>query len=390
MTEPAASLDDALVARVAGFVATMRSNGFTVGMRESTDALTAAAMVGIAARDPLRWAWRSLLCQRADDWSRFDDLFDSYWLPPNRKTLTPSKAGGGGRAAFDEGAGSPSGKAGPVLRLETEDDTGAASDAPQAKDGASAAASLEQADFRHLGDRDQVRAIEIVIRAFAMRLKRLRIRRERAAAAGARIDLRRTLRRAVGTAGSPGNLVYLAPQRVRPRLVLLLDVSRSMSLYSFFYLRMARALVLTLGDVHVFAYHTHLTHISDPLRDDDPWRAQERLHLLSAGWAGGTRIGECVAAFNRQHAGRLVHSRTALIIASDGYDTGEPGLLGTALSELARRARLIAWLNPAKAAADYAPLARGMREALPHIDLFAAGNSVESLQAALGQILEAL
>jgi uncharacterized protein with von Willebrand factor type A (vWA) domain len=172
--------------------------------------------------------------------------------------------------------------------------------------------------------------------------------------------------------------------------VLLLDVSRSMSLYSFFYLRMARALALTLGDVHVFAYHTHLTHISDPLRDDDPWRAQERLHLLSAGWAGGTRIGECLAAFNRLHAGRLVHSRTAVIIASDGYDTGAAGLLGTALGELARRARLIAWLNPAKATIGYAPLARGMQEALPHLDRFAAGNSVETLQAALGQILEAL
>ena len=293
-----------------------------------------------------------------------------------------------GRAAFEEQPGATSGKPGPVLRIGGDDH--GESGTPHAKDGASAGETLEQADFRHLAERDQMRAMEAIMRRFAARLKRLQIRRERAATSGVRLDLRRTLRRSVGAAGSPRALVYLRPRKMRPRLVLLLDVSRSMSLYSFFYLRMARALALVLSDVHVFAYHTHLTQITDPLRDGDPWRAQKRLHLLSAGWAGGTRIGACLDAFARQHAGRLVHARTAIVVASDGYDTGAPGLLGTALAGVRRRARMVVWLNPAKAEAGYAPLARGMKEALPHIDLFAAGNSVSALQGALADMLAAL
>ena len=89
-------------------------------------------------------------------------------------------------------------------------------------------------------------------------------------------------------------LAWRQRRRVRPRLVLLLDVSRSMSLYSFFYLRLARALCAELADVHCFIFHTRMTGVAEALRDPDPWRSQEKLHLLAAGWAGGTRIGECL------------------------------------------------------------------------------------------------
>lgn len=385
-----ASPGAAATARIAGFVATLRENGFLIGLKEREDALLLAETVGIMEKQPLRWGWRSLLCTRAEDWVRFDDLFDSYWLPPNRQALVETRAGGAGLVALSNEAGPAAGRAGPVQqRAEAEDDDGLPGDAA-AREGASATATAEEADFRSLTDRLQTYAIEEAIRRFARRLKRLRTRREQSGRQGARIDLRRTLRLSVGTAGSPQTLLYRTSRRVRPRLVLLLDVSRSMALTSFFYLRVARALALELGDVHVFLYHTHLTHVSEALRDADPWRAQERLQLLSAGWAGGTRIGDCLGAFNRLHAGRLVHARTAVIIASDGYDTGPAGVLGAEMAVLARRARRIVWLNPAKADPRYAPLARGMREALPFIDVFAAANSLTTLEAALSRLLEVL
>jgi uncharacterized protein len=376
--------------RIAGFVMALRANGFVIGLHEHEDALVLAATVGLAEKQLLRWGWRSLLCTRAEDWTRFDDLFDSYWSPPNRQALGETRAGGAGLIALTEEPGSAAGRAGPVLqREEAEDDAGLPGD-DTAKDGASAAATLEGADFRSLTDRLQTYAIEGAIRAFARRLKRVRTRREQSRPVGTRVDLRRTLRASVGTGGSPQKLRFRAPRRVRPRLVLLLDVSRSMSLTSFFYLRVARALALELGDVHVFLYHTHLTHVSEALKDPDPWRAQERLQLLSAGWAGGTRIGECLGTFNRLHAGRLVHSRTAVIIASDGYDTGPAGVLGAEMAALNRRARRVIWFNPAKADPRYQPLARGMREALPQIDLLTAGNSLAALEVAFSELLEVL
>jgi uncharacterized protein with von Willebrand factor type A (vWA) domain len=380
----------AATARIAGFVSTLRANGFLIGVQEKEDALIVAETLGLAEKQPLRWGWRSLLCTRAEDWARFDDLFDSYWMPPNKQALVETRVGGAGLVAFTEELGAVAGRTGPVLQREAaEDDTGLPGDAA-AKDGASPTPTVEAADFRSLTDRLQTYAIDAAIRAFARRLKRLSTRREQSRTNGVRIDLRRTLRLSVGTGGSPQKLRFRAPRRVRPRLVLLVDVSRSMSLTSFFYLRVARALALELRDVHVFLYHTHLTHVSEALNDPDPWRAQERLQLLSAGWAGGTRIGECLGAFNRVHAGRLIHSRTAVIIASDGYDTGPAGVLGAEMAALARRARRIIWFNPAKADPRYAPLARGMREALPFVNLFVAANSLTALEAALCQMVAVL
>ncbi|MGD0635180.1 MAG: VWA domain-containing protein [Beijerinckiaceae bacterium] len=382
-------MDETLAARITGFVGTIRANGFPVGIGEVEDALRIAGSVGIMRREALFWGWRGLLCARAEEWRRFDDLFDSFWLPPNRRTLVETHASGGGRIELDMNDAAAGGKAGPAIQ-RSEGEVPGNAEASSAKEGASATEVLDEADFRSLIDRDQTRLIEASIRRFACRLQRLKIRRERTQARGRRLDLRQTLRRSIGAGGVPARLSFRVPRLIRARLVLLLDVSRSMSLYSFFYLRVARALAAELSDVHVYLYHTHLTHVSGALSDPDPWRAQERLRLLSAGWAGGTRIGECLAAFNRLHAGRIVHSRTAVIVASDGYDTGEAGILGRELAALARRARRIVWLNPLKATPGYAPLARGMREALPVVDLFAAGHNLASLDMALSSIMEVL
>jgi uncharacterized protein with von Willebrand factor type A (vWA) domain len=192
------------------------------------------------------------------------------------------------------------------------------------------------------------------------------------------------------TSGTPIHLAWKAPRRVRPRLVLLLDVSRSMAAYSFFYLRLARALSGELADVHTFIFHTHVTAVSEALRDPDPWRAQERLHLLAQGWGGGTRIGESLAQFNAQYGARLLHSRTAVLVLSDGYDTGEPKLLSDALARLRRRARRRVWLNPLCSRPGYAPVSQGMQAALPHLDLLAPGADLASIAAVLPEILEAL
>ena len=177
---------------------------------------------------------------------------------------------------------------------------------------------------------------------------------------------------------------------MRPRIVLLVDVSRSMSMYSFFYLRLARALSGVLADVHSYVFHTRITGVSEALRDPDPWRAQEKLHLLAAGWGGGTRIGECLADFNRGHAPRRVHRRTAVIVVSDGYDTGEPEALAQALAALRRRARRIVWINPLATRPGWRPASRGMQAALPHLDLLAPGADLASLERVLPDILRSL
>jgi uncharacterized protein with von Willebrand factor type A (vWA) domain len=228
------------------------------------------------------------------------------------------------------------------------------------------------------------------MRRFARRLKHLQLRREAHVRRGRRLDLQTTIRHSVASGGMPLRLAWRDRRRVRPRLVLLLDVSRSMSLYSFFYLRLARALCAELADVHCFIFHTRMTGVSEALRDPDPWRSQEKLHLLAAGWAGGTRIGESLREFNRDVGARLVHSRTAVIVVSDGYDTGEPELLAEALTALRRRARRIVWLNPLLGQPGFTPTSLGMRAALPQLDLLASGADLASIERVLPELMETL
>jgi uncharacterized protein with von Willebrand factor type A (vWA) domain len=376
----------ALRARLAGFAGFLRANGFGLGGADSVRVLETAIRTGIFDQQVLRWSLKALLCGRGDEWRRFDDLFDAYFLPPNRTLFTASDAVTAGARS---GPGAV--RDGSVREPGAGTGDGVAEDADgTARHGASRQEVLASTDFRELTQAQQARDLEALMRRFARRLKRLRLRREARSLRGRRLDLQTTIRRSVASGGTPLRLAWKEHRRVRPRLLLLLDVSRSMSLYSFFYLRLARALCRELADVHCFIFHTRLTGIGEALADPDPWRSQERLHLLAAGWAGGTRIGECLRDFNRDHAPRLVHSRTGVIIVSDGYDTGEPDALVAALVALRRRARRIVWLNPLLNQPGFAPEGRAMRAALPHLDLFAPGADLAGIERVLPRIIEEL
>ena len=383
-SNPTPELAAILQARFTGFAGFLRANGYAISGSDAVGLLEAATRVGTLDRQILRWSLKALLCGRADEWRRFDALFDAYFLPPNRKVfVTSAVAVGAGRdrgGALDDTARGP----------HAASDDGGEAPAGATCYRASRAEVLTSTDFRDLNKAEHARDVEALMRRFARRLKHLHLRREARRDPGRRLDLRRTIRRSVASGGTPLRLAWKDRRRVRPRLVLLLDVSRSMSPYSFFYLRLARALCGELADVHSFIFHTRLTAVAEALRDPDPWRSQERLHLLAVGWGGGTRIGECLRDFNRDYGARLVHSRTGVIIVSDGYDTGEPQVLAEALATLRRRARRVVWLNPLLNQPGFTPESRGMRAALPHIDLLAPGADLAGVARVVPQIIEAL
>ena len=365
--------------RLTGFPGFLRANGFAVGGGDAVQVLNTAQRVGLLDPHILRWSLQALLCGRGDEWRRFDELFDAWFLPPNQWTQAEVRDAGGGALA----GGNPNPR-------HADGGTNDDDDEAHPQIAASRDEVLSSTDFRALTEREHALDIEALMRRFARQLKHIRLRREARARHGRRLDLQATIRRSVASGGTPFNLLWKDHRRVRPRLVLLLDVSRSMQLYSLFYLRLVRALSAELADVHSFIFHTRVTAVSQALRDPDPWRAQERLHLMAQGWAGGTRIGESLAQFNREHAPQLVHSRTAVIILSDGYDTGEPALLSDALAQLRRRARRIVWLNPLCNRPGYAPVSQGMVAAMPHLDLLAPGADLASIAAVLPMLIEAL
>ena len=383
---PAIALDHAMCVRLTGFVSLLRENGFSVGVDDASSLVDVASRFGVLDQQVLRWSAQALLCRRASDQQRFGDLFDSWFLPPNARKHVESRAGGAGTlepslAGSDDGEGMPT---------SSPSSTGAAhpDQGQTSQRGASHDEVLAQADFRHLHQPQEMQALDALMRGFAIRLRKLTLRREKFGGA-LRIDIPGTARRSVSHGGEPIELMFRQRRQTPPRLVLLLDVSRSMNLYSFFFLRLARALQGVRLDTRTFIWHTRLSGVSEALRDPDPWRAQERLQLLSAGWAGGTRIGECLEQFEREHSG-AVHSRTALIVVSDGYDTGDPALLTAVVRRLRRRARRFVWLNPLAANSDYEPLARGMQAVLPELDLFAPANNLASIERVLPKLVLAL
>jgi uncharacterized protein with von Willebrand factor type A (vWA) domain len=378
-TPAAATLAD-VASRLAAFPGFLRANGFAAGGADAVPVLQTASRVGVLDPDLLRWNLRALLCGRADEWSRFDELFDAWFLPANR-WQRPEQRDAAHAGAGLQAHGAP-----------RDDETGreARDNDARPRTAASHDEVLSSADFRTLTGREHTLDIEALMRRFARQLKHVRLRREARARRGRRLDLAGTIRRSVASGGTPFHLQWRDRRRVRPRLVLLIDVSRSMAQYSFFYLRLARALAAEMPDVASYIFHTRITAVSRALADPDPWRAQEQLHLLAQGWGGGTRIGESLEQFNRDHAARLVHSRTAIVVMSDGYDTGAPERLARALAQLRRRARRIVWLNPLSSHAGYAPVCAGMQAALPHLDLLAPGGDLASVKAVLPQLIESL
>jgi len=365
--------------RLAGFPTFLRANGFAVGGGDGVQVLRTAERVGVLDPQVLRLSLQALLCGRADEWRRFPGLFDAWFLPANRWQAPERHDSAHGPGASYTG-GAADGDAG---READHDDA-------RPHDAASREAVLSSADFRTLTEREHWLDIDALMRRFARQLKPIRLRRQQRSRSGRRLDLPSTIRRSVASGGTPFHLAWRDRRRVKPRLVLLIDVSRSMALTSFFYLRLARALSAEWADIHSFIFHTGITAVSQALHDPDPWRAQERLHLIAQGFGGGTRIGECLARFNREHAPRLVHARTAIIVMSDGYDTGEPELLSRALAQLRRRARRIVWLNPLANQPGYAPVSAGMQAALPHLDLLAPGADLAGIRAVLPNLIDAL
>lgn len=378
--------------RVAGFMAHLRLNGLPAGLPEAETALR--ALERIVPTDPgeVRLALKAICATDADRRARFDELFDAYWLDAGRVRQRPAQAADRGRPAPRQTsnlttAGSADGS-GTADAQENSGD-GEADMSGEGRLVASRLANLRKTDLRALATPDELAAAEAIAFRLARAMRDRRSRRREAARRGAQLDLRRIARHSVARGGEP--LVLLRKRRPdRPvHIVALLDVSGSMTVYARVLLSFVRGLTSADSRTDAYLFHTRLVRISDALRDHDTLRAAGRMSMMAEGFGGGTRIGANLKAFNEQYARHGVGGRSVVLILSDGYDTDPPELIDAALSRLKKRGCRIVWLNPLKGWKDYAPVARGMAAALPHLDLFAAAATLDDL-AALEPVLAGL
>ncbi len=384
----AASLMTALGTRrrLAGFARTLRDNGYRVGLAETRDALQVLASPAAVRPTSLKPALRSLFCATHSDWERFDEIFDAFWQGRDMRQRQilfgiPSASHAPARKLAE--AHVPQEALGLPDRIERRSDGDGETQAEGRgrREGASRVENLAATDLRHIVDPEEIAATHALAARLARVMRARLVRRDQIRRRGRRLDLRRTIHRNVSHGGMPFDLAWRR-RKIKPlRLVVLLDASGSMSLYTAFFVRFLHGVVDAFREAEAFVFHTRLAHVSPSLRDRDVTRAVERLSLMAQGIGGGTRIGESLATFNRWHARRVINSRTALMIVSDGYDTGEPGRLGEEMRRLRQRCKKIIWLNPLIGWRDYSPQARGMQAALPYVDLFAPAHNLESLAA---------
>jgi len=371
--------------KLTAFAHTLRGNGFKVGLAETADALSILVMSPADKPATLKPALRTLFCATRSDWERFDEIFDAFWLAHGIRqasVLAGATPEGAAPVRALKDVGPRGGKPGLPDHVERrQDDGGYSVDSRGKREGASRAENLASIDLRHIVNPEEIRDAHALAERLARVMRARLIRRERLRKLGRRLDLRRTIHKSVSHGGTPLELAWRKRKERPLRLVFILDASGSMSLYTAFFVRFLHGVVDAFREAEAFVFHTRLAHVSASLRDRDVSRAVDKLALMAQGIGGGTKIGECLAAFNRWHARRVINSRTAVMIVSDGYDTGEPSRLAEEMWRLRRLCRRIVWLNPLIGSRDYSPQARGMQAALPYVDLFAPAHNLESLAA---------
>jgi uncharacterized protein with von Willebrand factor type A (vWA) domain len=372
--------------KLAAFLRTLRDASFAVGLREGQDA--AALLAAGYGEKPglLRSAFKHLFSARKADWEKFDGIFDAFWLGRrvrSRVATTGAPANANNPATKGIAENKAEQGAGSVLdQAATNDETGTHDRSGEGRaEGASRAESIAETDFRKLSDPADIAEAHAVAARLARVMRTRLTRRDLARRRGYRLDLRRTIHRNISHGGVPISLVMRQRKKKPLRLVILLDASGSMSMYTGTFLRFIHGVLDEFREAEAFLFHTRLAHVSDAMKERDAQRALDRLSMLAQGAGGGTKIGESLATFNRWHAARVIHSRTCVMIVSDGYETGDAALLGREMKALARRCRRIVWLNPMMGWEGYAPDAAGIKAALPYVDLLAPAHTLKSLAA---------
>jgi len=349
------------VAELTAFGRALRAEGLRVGTGAVEDFCRAAALL---APGDLYWAGRATLVAARDEIPVYDRVFRRYFGDgeetdrPEPRRATVRRHGPGATMAAPLG---------PTAGVEPQPAL------------ASAVETLKRKRFSRCSPEELERLATLMARmdvSVATRPAR-RLRRSRDGVP----DLRRTIRRSFRTGGEPVERAWRARRRDPRRLVLVLDVSGSMSDYSRALLVFAHAALRSHRRWEAFCFGTRLTRLTRALGTSHADDALARAAEAVVDWDGGTRIGDSLKTLLDAHGeGGLVRG-AVVVVCSDGLDVGDPELLRSQMERLSRLAHAVVWLNPLSDDPAYEPLARGMRAALPYVDVFASGHDLSSLEA---------
>ena len=380
-TAPADVGEGAILPNLLMFGEVLRRLGLEIGSANMLDLVRATEYVPIGGnRNDFRLAARALLVHRRGDLELFDEAFQVFWRrPAHGRSMRDLRSMGEERRYRT-----------PRVAPHRED----TSDGPPGDDGSedandrqpvvdlqrsfSAREVLRQRDFAEFTPAE-VSAARSLMADLAWDLGRRRTRRL-TLGDGSDIDLRRSMRRSLSHGGEMLELARRA-RKTKPRpLILICDVSGSMERYTRMLLHFVHTVAVSGQRLEAFLFATRLTRITRHLDARGVDQAVAQVARAVPDWAGGTRIGEAVKTFNYRWARRVLRSGAVVLVISDGWDRGDPDLLGREMARLQRSCHRLIWLNPLLGSPTYQPLTRGMQAALPYIDDFLPAHNLHSLQ----------
>ena len=380
----------------------LRRAGLPIGTGQILSFVEAMGAIEVRRRNDVYHAARATLVTRPEQIPVFDAEFARFWrllagaepaaldafVASDAPERLPLSEEGRTRHETAEGEGGAKERERTVVAI-AEAEGAAEADADETEELAvppedvlifSAREALRKKDFAQCSPGEIAEARRIV-EAMDWRLGSRRTRRRVRATAGDLIDPRATLRRSLRHGGVPLELRHRRrKERTRP-LVLLCDISGSMDRYARLLLRFVHALGRGIDATEVFVFGTRLTRITRELRKRDVDDALTDVTKSVDDWSGGTRIGEAIKGFNFRWSRRVLRSGATVVVISDGWDRGDPELLGREMARLQRSCRRLIWLNPLLGAPGYQPLTQGMRAALPYVDDFLPVHNLRSLEA---------
>jgi uncharacterized protein with von Willebrand factor type A (vWA) domain len=351
-----------LIDQLSTFSAALRGRGLVVTPDQTADMARALTLVDMASRTQARASLRSLAVTDPSQIPIFDEEFERFFAstPPS---LSPSSRDVGVTRRVINPIQSSAG----TSTMEVSSQT-----------GASAVERLATRDFADL-DEDGLQEARRLVMTMMWHPTDYRTRRWMPGD-GRRPDLRRTLREAVGPTGDMMAMSWKRRRKKERPLIIIADVSGSMEKYADIFLVFAHAAQRRLRQVEIFTFSTHLSRITEDMRRRDTRTALARVAARVTDWSGGTQIGEALSAWNLMWSRRLARGGPVVMILSDGWDCGEPGLLASEMARLARSVHQVIWLNPLAARDSYQPLTQGMQAVMPHIDQLLPAASVSDFK----------
>ena len=378
--------DPKLAGNITHFARALRRAGLSIGPGRVVEAVEAVVAVGFTSRRDFYWTLHACFVNRPEQARVFAQIFRLYWRDPRYLEHMMAAMLPAIRSVQEDRPATPAealldGAEAPEREEQPEpEETLIEVDASLTM---SARERLRTLDFEQMSLSEMAQAKRMLAK-LELPVPPMPSRRNVAAAQG-RIDVARTMKAALRRGGEMERLYRMAPRARYPNLVVLCDISGSMSQYSRVILHFLHAVANSKGagwaQVHGFTFGTRLTNITRHLATRDVDAALAAAGAQAQDWEGGTRIGAALAAFNRDWSRRVMGQGAVVLLITDGLDRDDPAELARQMQRLHLTARRVIWLNPLLRWDGFAPKAAGIRAMLPHVDSFRAGHSIASLEA---------